>query len=225
MIKVIIFSDIRIYCEGLSNILSNIKSIQIVGVENAFEDAINKIAQVRPDVVLLDMTMTGACYTAKKIIESYPGSKVVALSAPEDEKNIIKCAEAGITGYVAREASLDELIDAVKGTESGQICYPPKVATYIFKWIRRLAQGVDNHPGSKFKRIENKSVVAGLTNRECQISQLLSEGLPNKQIARILSIEVSTVKNHVHNILVKLDVKNRVQVVSMLRQSTPRTEI
>jgi two-component system nitrate/nitrite response regulator NarL len=225
MIKVIIFSDIRIYCEGLSNILSNIDSIQVVGVENIFEGAISKISQVSPDVVLLDMTMTGACCTAKTIIECYPESKVVALSAPEDEKNIIQCAEAGIAGYVAREASLDELIDAVKGTESGQICYPPKVATYIFSWIRRLAQGGENRALPKFGPIENKDVVAGLTNRECEISQLLSEGLPNKQIARILSIEVSTVKNHVHNILVKLDVKNRVQVVSMLRQSTPRTEI
>jgi len=220
MIKVFIFSDIRIYCEGLSNILSNIESIRVVGAETIIEGAINKISRINPDVVLLDMTMLGACCTAKKIIECYPECKVVALSAPEDEKNIIECAEAGITGYVAREASLDELIDAVKGTDNGQICYPPRVAAHIFNWIRRLAQGRENRPAPKRQPIGNKEVVAGLTNRECQVSQLMSEGLANKQIASLLSIEVSTVKNHVHNILVKLGVKNRVQVVSMLQPST-----
>ena len=220
MIKVIIFSDIRIYSEGLSKLLSNLESIQVVGAETSFEGAINKISQANPDVVLLDMTMTGACCFGKNIIECYPEVKVVALSAPENEENIIECAEAGIAGYVAREASLDELIDTVKGTENGEICYPPKIATFIFNRIRRLAQGADNYSLPVLECAEKNKAVTALTNRERQISSLMSDGLSNKQIARSLSIEVSTVKNHVHNILVKLDVKSRLQVVSLLRQST-----
>jgi len=214
MIKVIIFSDIRIYSEGLSKVLSNLESIQVVGAEASFEGAINKISQASPNVVLLDMTMAGACSAAKKIIQCYPEIKVVALSAPENEENIIECAEAGVAGYVAREASLDELIDAVKGTDNGEIRYPPKIATFIFNRIRRIAQGTE----SRSKPAEKNNVAAILTNRERQISNLMSEGLSNKQIARDLSIEVSTVKNHVHNILVKLDVKSRVQVVTLLKQ-------
>jgi len=214
MIKVIIFSDIRIYSEGLSKVLSNLESIQVVGAEASFECAINKISQANPNVVLLDMTMAGACCAGKKIIQYYPGIKVVALSAPENEEKIIECAEAGIAGYVAREASLDELINAVKGTENGEIHYPPKVATYIFNRIRRIAQGGEG----RSKPAEKNNIATVLTNREREISGLMSEGLSNKQIARNLSIEVSTVKNHVHNILVKLDVKSRVQVVSLLKQ-------
>lgn len=219
MIKVIIFSDIRIYSEGLSRVLSNLEAIQVVGAESNLEGAINKISQVNPDVVLLDMTMKGACCTGKKIIQCYPEIKIVALSVPEDEENIIECAEAGIAGYVAREASLDELIDAVKGTESGEICYPPRVATYIFNRIRRLAQGAESYTRPAVNSIEKNDAATVLTSRERQISGLMSEGLSNKQIARNLSIEVSTVKNHVHNILVKLDVKSRLQVVSLLQQS------
>jgi len=214
MIKVIIFSDIRIYSEGLSKVLSNLESIQVVGAEASFECAIDKISQTKPNVVLLDMTMAGACSAGKKIIQGYPEIKVVALSAPENEENIIECAEAGVAGYVAREASLDELIDAVKGTENGEIRYPPKIATFIFNRIRRIAQGTESYT----KPAEKNNVATVLTNRERQISDLMSEGLSNKQIARNLSIEVSTVKNHVHNILVKLDVKSRVQVVALLKQ-------
>lgn len=219
MIKIIIYSNIRIYREGLANVLSNLESIQVVGAENGFEGAIIKISQTCPDVVLLDMTMVGAFCAAKKIIQRYPKSKVVALSAPEAEKEVIECAEAGIAGYVAREASLDELVDAVKGTNNGEIRYPPKIATFIFNQIRRLAQGAENPSMITTKSLETNDVEIDLTNRERQVSRLIYEGLSNKQIARTLTIEVSTVKNHVHNILVKLDVKSRGQVVSLLHQS------
>ncbi len=219
MIKVIIFSDIRIYSEGLTKVLSNVEHIQVVGAETSFEGAFKKISQSNPDVVLLDMTMKGACYTGKKIIQCYPEVKVVALSAPEDEKNIIECAEAGVAGYVAREASLDELIDAVKGAEKGEICCPPKITACILNKIRSMAQSVESQNRPLTKNIENNNLVTRLTSRERQISGLMSDGLSNKQISRTLLIEVSTVKNHVHNILVKLDVKSRLQVVSLLQHS------
>jgi two-component system nitrate/nitrite response regulator NarL len=219
MIKIIICSNIRIYREGLASVLSRLDSMQVVGAENRFEDAIRKISQTCPDVVLLDMTMEGAFRAAREIIQCYPESKVVALSPPEDEKKVIECAEAGIAGYVAREASLDDLVAAVKGTTKGEIRYPPKIATYIFRQIRRLAQGTESRSRLAPESKHSDGLATDLTVRECQISRLIYEGLSNKQIARSLSIEVSTVKNHVHNILVKLDVKNRLQIISLLHQS------
>jgi two-component system nitrate/nitrite response regulator NarL len=219
MIKIIICSNIRIYREGLASVLSRLDSMQVVGAESQFEGAIKKISLASPDVVLLDMTMEGAFRAAREIIQCYPESKVVALSPPEDEKKVIECAEAGIAGYVAREASLDDLVAAVKGTTKGEIRYPPKIATYIFRQIRRLAQGTESLSRLAPESKQHDDVATDLTVRECQISRLIYEGLSNKQIARSLSIEVSTVKNHVHNILVKLDVKNRLQVILLLRQS------
>lgn len=219
MIKIIICSNIRIYREGLASVLSRLDSMQVVGAESRFECAIGKISRACPDVVLLDMTMDGAFRAARKIIQCYPESKVVALSPPEDEKKVIECAEVGISGYVAREASLDELVAAVEGTTKGEIRYPPKIATFIFKQIRRLAQGTESRSRQATESKHSNDAATDLTARERQISRLIYEGMSNKQIARSLSIEVSTVKNHVHNILVKLDLKSRVQVVSLLRQS------
>lgn len=219
MIRVIVFSDIRIYCEGLTKVLSNTESIRVVGSESHFQDAIKKIEQVTPDVILLDMTMAGSCLIAQNVMQSCPQARIVALAAPEDEKNIIRCAELGIAGYVAREASLDELIEALKGAQSGEICYPPRIAHTIFNKFRQVAQQMHEYDAAPKQKL-NDQLIKNLTNREIQIARLMSDGMSNKQISRTLSIEVSTVKNHVHNILVKLDVSSRVQVVSLFQRST-----
>lgn len=222
MIRVIVFSDIRIYCEGLTRVLSSIESIRVVGSESHFQDAIKKIKRVTPDVILLDMTMAGSCLIAQKVMQFFPQARIVALAAPEDEKNIIRCAEAGIVGYVAREASLDDLIEALKGAQSGEICYPPRIALTIFNKFRQVAQQMRGNATAPILK-QNDQLIKSLTNREIQIARLMSDGMSNKQISRTLSIEVSTVKNHVHNILVKLDVSSRVQVVSLLQRSAHAT--
>lgn len=223
MISVIIFSDIRIYCEGLSDVLSNIESIEVVGAERHFRDAIDKIDQVNPDVILLDMTMEGSCQIAQKIVQSSPQARIVALAAPVDKEKVLRCAEIGISGYVAREASLDELIEALKAATKGEYCYPPKFAAHIFNQFREVSKS-PRHPDNHSDSIEAEDLAVALTGREKQITQLLSEGLPNKQIARLLSIEVSTVKNHVHNILIKLHVKNRAQVASIFYHKADNQE-
>lgn len=218
MIKVIVFSDIRIYREGLSQVLSDIESLQVVGSESNFSDVIDTIGCLAPDVILLDMTMQGSCQTAKSILQHFPRAHIVALAAPEDEKNVISCAEAGIAGYVAREASIDQLIDTIQSAKKGEVCYPPKVATYIFNRLRSVAANPTQAEPPRLDENPEK-LPSTLTGRERQITRLMSEGLSNKQISRTLSIEVSTVKNHVHNILVKLDVDSRLQVVSLLNRS------
>lgn len=222
MIEVIIFSDIRIYCEGLTHILSKVDRLRVVGAESHFDDAIDKIGQLNPNVILLDMTMSGSCQAARTILQHFPDAHIVALAASGDENQVIRCAEAGVAGYVAREASLDELIETVKSARRGEVCYPPKVARFIFNRLRQVAWPVAGIEEAKSTYRLN-SLHSVLTNREQQVVDLMSKAQSNKQIARILSIEVSTVKNHVHNILVKLDLKSRAQVVSQLQRSTVST--
>ena len=221
MIKVIVISDIKIYCEGLSQIISNTKSIQVVGAENNVEDAIAKIEHDLPDVILLDMTMVDSCGVAQKVMQTCPNAKIVALAVPENENNILECAEAGITGYVSRESSLDELIIAVIGAKKGEFYCPPKIAAYIFNKVNNIA--VNAKRKYLLNAIDDEHIHQSLTQRERQIASLLKDGLSNKQIARSLSIEVSTVKNHVHNILAKLHVKNRTQAVSILHKFSIHT--
>jgi two-component system, NarL family, nitrate/nitrite response regulator NarL len=215
MIKVIVFSDIKIYCDGLSRILASTKPIEVIAAENNFDDAVAKIKQDSPDVILLDMTMADSCQIAHKVMTLFPDAKIVALAVPENEDNIVECAEVGIAGYVAREASLDELIDTVIGAKKGEFCCPPKIAAHIFKKFHDIACGArrpDHPPIIRGPR----SLLAGLTKREQQIFNLIANGLSNKLISRNLNIEVSTVKNHVHNILVKLGVKSRTGAISLM---------
>lgn len=219
MINIIVISDIKIYCEGLSRILSAIDSVRVVGSVNNREAALTLINTDPPHVVLLDMTMAASCMLAQDIAAIRADIKIVALAVAYDESNILQCAEAGITGYVPREASIDELIDAVIGAAKGECYCPPKIAACILKKLQHLAlsarrkylTSVSDRPRSADV---GQPPGSSLTCRERQIASLLSDGLSNKQIASDLCIEVSTVKNHVHNLLVKLEVKSRVQVVS-----------
>lgn len=219
MIKVIVFSDIKIYCDGLSRILANTRPIEVIAAESNLDDAVVKIKQNSPDVILLDMTMADSCQIAHKVIALFPDAKIVALAVPENEDNIVECAEVGIAGYVAREASLDELIDTVIGTKKGEFCCPPKIAAHIFKKFHDIACGA-RKSGPAAPGLERRSLLNGLTRREQQIFNLMACGLSNKLISRDLNIEVSTVKNHVHNILVKLDVKSRAGAISLLHGAT-----
>jgi two-component system, NarL family, nitrate/nitrite response regulator NarL len=146
------------------------------------------------------------------------GIKIIALSVPYDESNILMCAEAGITSYVPREASLDELIAAVIGSAKGECYCPPKIAALLFNKIQNLARRARQTCLPDSGR-DHDIHLTDLTRREKQILNLMADGLSNKQISNALVIEVSTVKNHVHNILVKLDVQSRVQAVSLLQNT------
>lgn len=223
MIKVIVFSDIKIYCDGLSKILANTNPIEVIAAENNLGDAVAKIKQDSPDVILLDMTMQDSCKIAQKVMGLFPDAKIVALAVPENEDNIIECAEVGIAGYVAREASLDDLIETVIGAKKGEFCCPPKIAVHIFNKIHHIACGARDRYLPDSSR-DSHDLITGLTRREQQILKLMADGLPNKLISRDLNIEVSTVKNHVHNILVKLDVKSRTGAVSLLRGFSRKNE-
>lgn len=225
MIDIIITSDIRIYCEGLGQILSNTSNLAVVGVANNCENALEKISAGQPDIVLLDMTMAGSCQLARNISRQSASTKIVALAVSYDEGNIVRCAEAGVTCYVPREASIGELVEAIREAARGECYCPPKIAALLLQKVRRLAstarikylassEAGSRHRGDKLEDRQDR-----LTRRELQIARLLAEGLSNKHIARDLSIEVSTVKNHVHNILVKLEVSSRSQAVFYLRGS------
>ncbi len=226
MIDVIITSDIRIYREGLGQILSSTDDIHVLGTADNCEAANKEISVAPPDILLLDMTMAGSCQLARKIQQVSLGTKIVALAVSYDESNIVRCAEVGVTCYVPREASSNELIEAIREGVRGECYCPPKIAACLLKKVQHLAFSSESKKlASAVNNLGARPVRSGdrqnrLTRRELQIAHLLAEGMSNKQIARDLSIEVSTVKNHVHNVLVKLDVSTRGQAVFYL-QETP----
>lgn len=222
MIDVVITSDIRIYCDGLGQILSGTGIVNVVGIADNWDAAVASISSNPVDILLLDMTMTGSCQLAGYIPQVSPKTKIVALAVAYDENNIVRCAEAGVTCYVPREAGIDELIEAIMEAARGECYCPPKVAACLLKKVRHLMPSAGiRYLNSPAKEIGAETADPGgrqsrLTRREREIARLLAEGRSNKQIARQLSIEVSTVKNHVHNLLVKLEVSSRSQAAFVL---------
>ena len=217
MTNLVVVSDIRLYREGLSRILNEVPSIAVVGDANNVTQAIDVIISSHPDIVLLDMRMMDNYKVITAIENQSYKTKLIVLSMAEDETNVLTCAEAGISGYLSRESSLDELVEAVFQVRNGEIYCPSCITKYLLSSVKKHKDKLNS-----YNTKSNDSVIAGvLTRRERQVINMMADGFSNKQIAHNLTIEVSTVKNHVHSVLVKLDAKSRTQAVSMLHDALP----
>lgn len=219
MIQMIIISDIRIYSDGLARILNNIDYIDVLATARNVVEAEHAVRKYNPNILLIDMTMTDGCRTVTRLQLLSPDIKQIALAVPNDEQCTIACAKVGVMGYVSRESSLDELIDAVKKVNRGEFYCPPKIAATMLKKIKNILEPTRSQEEDEHIQIYS-SLYNGLTRRELQIADLLACGLSNKQIARNLTIEVSTVKNHVHNILVKMGVDSRFKAACAFKENT-----
>ncbi|MDT0550468.1 response regulator transcription factor, partial [Streptomyces lonegramiae] len=153
----------------------------------------------------LDMALADSKQTVTTLLTARPGLKVMALGGPEDGPVVVACAEAGISGYVSREASLIEHGTALRSAVRGEATVSGKVAAGLLRHIAFHA------------RVQQTTVIAHqLTPREREILQLLKSGMTNRQIARALDLQLSTVKNHVHSVLTKFGVARRADVYSAL---------
>jgi DNA-binding NarL/FixJ family response regulator len=209
-IRVFIVSDVRLYREGLSVLLGRSGHIAVVGAAGSSDEAVGRVAHLQPDVVLLDAGAGRNVAAAHDLLGSAPNAHVVALAAPESEEDIIALAEAGVLGYVTRDESLDDLMTTIESVARDEMACSPWMATVLVRRVQALAA-------------ERPRPTKRLTAREAEILELVAQGLSNKEIAARLYIEVTTVKNHVHNILEKLGVSRREEAVARTRMSSPGT--
>jgi two-component system nitrate/nitrite response regulator NarL len=205
MSRVLIASAIRLYREGLADSLARTGRLEIVGTASDAAACLEAIRTHEPDVVLIDLTIDDALAAVRAVAGT--GTRLIALGVHEVESDVVEAAEAGVSGYVGRDTSLPELVKAVECTVRGESPCPPSIAALL---LGRLAAAA---------RVPSPDLAARLTPREAEIVALIDEGLSNKQIARRLSIESATVKNHVHNILEKLDVTRRGEAAAALRHA------
>jgi two-component system nitrate/nitrite response regulator NarL len=206
-IRVLVASHIRLYREGLERVLRELPEFTLAGNAGSAAETVEQTQRLNADVALLDMAMSGAFSVAKELARGGP-SKIVALGMPEDEAQVLSCAQIGIAGYVTRDGSVEDVVAAIKAAARGEVHCSPKVAGSLF---RRIAAMSTDRP----RRSSNDA----LTAREGQILKLMQEGMSNKMISRTLGIELSTVKNHVHSILVKLGIHRRAEAISLLYRS------
>jgi DNA-binding NarL/FixJ family response regulator len=206
MIRVLIISDIRLYLDGLAEIIGQYDDIEIAGTCDILDEALLAVSRVSPNAVLQDMAMHNSMNAIRAVKRLDPSIKVVALGVPEIEGEIIACAEAGISNYITRQGSISELIQALRDAVCGELRCSPKIAASLLKQVGALS--------ADRSLLETPS---RLTPREMEIAHLIDLGLSNKEIATQLIIEVSTVKNHVHNLLEKLNVRRRGEAAARLR--------
>jgi len=209
-IRVLVATHIRLYCEGLERVLRESPEFALVGTACSAAEAIEQIHKLSADVALLDMAMTGAFGVAKEVARSGGHSKIVALGMPDDETQVLSCAQIGIAGYVTRDGSVEDVVAAIKAAARGEVHCSPKIAGSLFRRIAALSTG--------------RTAAGALTAREVQILRLVQEGMSNKMISRNLGIELPTVKNHVHSILVKLGVHRRAEAISLMYRPDSSTD-
>jgi DNA-binding NarL/FixJ family response regulator len=208
VIRVLVATGVRLYREGLADALALRSGVEVLGVAATADDCVAAAAALGPDVVVCDAGMDGAL-DAVRAIAGETGARVLALGVPERVDEVLACAEAGASGYVTREASLDELVAAVRATMREELVIAPQMAAALLQRAGDLARSHTAHRHDETVR---------LTPREAEIVALIDAGLSNKQIASRLSIQPSTVKNHVHNILEKLEVEGRADAAAAVRR-------
>lgn len=209
--SIVVVADVRLYREGLCNALRRRDSFVIEGEATSLDSALRIVASAHPDVVVLDMATQGSLDIARAIKRGAPEVKIVAFAVEEIDRNIFACAEAGIAAWVAREGTVDDLATTIESVTREELVCSARMAAAMFRQLGSLAKSTPK-PGDD----------SPLTAREREIVVLIERGLSNKVIAQRLTIEVATVKNHVHSILAKLNVATRAEVAACRRAGTSR---
>jgi two-component system nitrate/nitrite response regulator NarL len=203
--KVFIVSDVRLLCDGLVLSLSQQPSVTVVGSAELARASAG-IAELRPDVVLLDVGLPGGLGMPVMLRQVLPDLKVVAIAVADVAQEVLACAEAGVSGFVSRNGSVQDLVTAVHCAVREELVCSPRIAALLFKRVAGIGPKALVHRDN-----------GTLTRREHEIVAFITEGLSNKAIARQLRIQNATVKNHIHSILGKLQARSRGEVAARMR--------
>jgi len=200
-VKVLVVTEIRLYRDGVAEALRRLDDVELAATAATGPAAVVAARRTECDVVLVDMALTDSTGTVQALLTARPQLKVVALGVPEDGPEVVAVAEAGIAGYVSREATIQEVGEALRCALRGEAALSGKVAAGLLRHIARQAQSR-----------RSVEVPLQLTPREREVLCLLESGLTNKEIARSLDLQLSSVKNHVHNVLAKYGAAGRADV-------------
>lgn len=219
-IKILLIDDHHIFREGVKKIIEMEEDLMVVGEGSDGEEALALVEELHPDVVLMDINMpkmNGVEATAA-IFERSPNSKVIILSIHDEEAYVYKTLQSGANGYLLKEMDVDALIEAIRVVVAGGAYVHPKVTGKLIEEFRRMKE--EEETGYNFygdsvsvKPTEYRLPYHLLTKRECEVLQLMAEGKSNRAIGELLFISEKTVKNHVSNVLQKMDVQDRTQAV------------
>jgi DNA-binding NarL/FixJ family response regulator len=199
-LKVIVVDDNDLFRGNLVALLEE-RGIRVVGEAALAVDAIRQAREVHPDVVLMDLSMPGmsGIEATQRLAAAAPLVRVLVLTVFADDRHVLDALLAGACGYLLKEASIDQIVAGIKAAASGESMISPRIASRLVGWLREPDEANPGLSGAQ------------LTPREYQVLEMLARGMDNTAIAQELSLSQHTVKNHVSNILAKLQVENRIQ--------------
>lgn len=205
MTRVLIVGGIRLYRDGLAQLLGAQEGFTVVATESSGRAAAERVQRLAPDVALVDMGIPDLDAIASTLAAHSPRIPLVVMGIADSDSEVLACAERGAAGFVTREASVEELTATMRRAAAGELICSPRTAGTLMRRLGALSAELQRGPQQ-----------VRLTRREHEVATLMRQDLSNKEIATLLRIEVATVKIHVHNVLDKLNVHRRADAARLL---------
>jgi DNA-binding NarL/FixJ family response regulator len=205
-IRDLVADDHALYRRGLEMVLGQEEGIEIVGEASDGAEAIRRVEELLPDVVLMDIRMPRrsgieACTAIKDVV---PSTKIVILTISDEESDLYEAVRAGANGYLLKDVPGEEIADGIRAVAGGQSLISPSMASKLLSEFASMIKKSEERPQMPVPR---------LTERELEVLKLVARGMANRDIAKELFISENTVKNHVRNILEKLQLHSRMEAV------------
>jgi two-component system NarL family response regulator len=205
-LRVLLVDDHHLFRTGLRELLRE-EGFEVADADSG-EAALRRAPSFGPDVVVMDLGLPGmsGLEATRRLREAAPATRVVMLTMSDDDQQVLDAVQAGASGYLLKEAALDDITAGIRAVAAGDCPVAPRVARVLVDELRRLAD--------KGEPRVAEAPMRGLSDRERQVLALIADGRDNTEIARLLFVSPSTVKNHVSHLLEKLGVANRVQAAA-----------
>ncbi len=220
MIRVMIVHEIHLVCNALANVLRDESDMNVVGMASSPEEALSHLKNRECDVVVINASRPNQRILTfiQETIQHNRNTKVLAMGVVEAEEFILQCFQSGAVGYALRDDTLESLLEKIRAAHQGKTFISPEIAGALVSRVAELSKFITT-PVCDDGNLHLLS--AELTPREREVLRYIERGDSNQDIAEALTIEVGTVKNHVHNILKKLNVDNRKRAALLARQVLP----
>jgi DNA-binding NarL/FixJ family response regulator len=201
-LRVLLVDDHDLFRSGLVNLLSE-HGLHVVGEAENGDIALRLVRELAPDVVIMDLNMPGpsGVDVIRQMTNIAPLTRVVVLTISADDSDVINAVMGGACGYLLKDSSVDQLIAGIRSAAAGESLISPQIAAKMLQMLRAQRSSVD----------AAETIRAELSEREIEVLKLIANGNDNAEIARALFISPKTVKNHISNILMKLQMENRIQ--------------
>ena len=213
-IRVLVADDHRLFRDGLRALLNSAEDLELVGEAGDGEEVVAQAAVLQPDVILMDLQLPGinGVEATRRILHTQPRVNVLVLTMFEDTDTVLAAMRAGARGYILKDTDEEALLRSVRAVASGEALFGPGVAERLMRYLAEATPSAE------------RAAFPELTDREREVLWLLAQGLSNQEVADRMGISLKTARNHVSNILARLQVADRTEAVARARAAGLGTE-